>query len=79
MNETDQTERLNAANDVRQSRKEEATRALLAFFGENPGAAYAAAGESVGRSKSWVASTVRELEAVGKVRKNGNGVEVVGL
>ncbi len=68
---------LTAANSARRSGKEQALTALLTFYSANPGASYRLAAEAVNRSKPWVVAAVAELEAAGKVRRNGRGVEVV--
>ena len=68
---------LDAANRVRRSGKEQALTDLLTFYADNPGASYRVAGEAVDRSKSWVVGAVAELEAAGRIRRNGSGIEVL--
>jgi hypothetical protein len=58
-------------------RKEQALTDLVTFWQANPGASYSTAAGAVGRSKSWVVGAVGELEAAGRVKRNGNGVEVL--
>jgi hypothetical protein len=57
--------------------KEQALSDLVTFWQANPGASYSVAGSAVNRSKAWVVGAARELEAAGRIKRNGNGVEVV--
>lgn len=68
---------LTIANQTRKASKEEAMTDLVEFFERNPGASYSVAGQAVDRSKSWVVNAVKDLEAAGRMRRNGNGVEVL--
>jgi len=68
---------LDAANAARRVRREEAIDGLLDAYRDNPHLSYAAAGRLVGRSKSWTAQALADLERGGRVRRNGNGVEVL--
>jgi len=58
-------------------RKEQALTDLVTFWQANPGASYRVAGTAVNRSKAWVVGAVNELEAAGRIKRNGNGVEVL--
>lgn len=49
---------------------------LLAFYAEHPAASQREAAEAVGRSKSWVNSTLRRLDAEGRISKS-NGAVIV--
>jgi hypothetical protein len=67
-----QTFGLNTANDVRSDDKEDAMKALLAFYQGKPGGSYSEAASVIGRSKGTIAGYVRELEERGCiVRANG--------
>lgn len=70
-------ENLDAANRTREAEKEAAIERLLDAYRADPSLSFADAGRSAGRSKSWAAATVRELERVGTIRKNGHGVEIM--
>ncbi|MBU0490449.1 MAG: hypothetical protein KKA73_21520 [Chloroflexi bacterium] len=50
---------------------------LWTFYRDHPGAAIAEAGRAVGVSRQTVYTYLDELESAGRVRKNGNGWEVV--
>ena len=50
---------------------------LLTFYRDNPGAAIVDAGRAVGVSRQTVYTYLGELESAGRVRKDGNGWEVV--
>ncbi|MBN2003096.1 MAG: hypothetical protein JXA21_07035 [Anaerolineae bacterium] len=76
--ETDTLANLNAANRSRQHAKQATLNALLNVYQNEPHLSYAEAGRKVGRSKSWVAGALAELEAQGAIKRNGNGVEIVG-
>jgi len=65
------------ANRVRRLNKQQALDALVIFLTDNPDASYRQAGEAVGRSKSWALGAVRELESDGRLRRNGDGIEVL--
>lgn len=54
-------------------------RAMLALidFWSNGGGSYRDAASSVGMSLGWVHDKTRELEAQGRIRRNGKGVEVL--
>jgi len=64
------------ANATRKALSEQATSTLLAFYGANPGATQAQAAQEVARSRQWVSATLAQLERAGRVRRNGDGVEV---
>lgn len=51
--------------------------ALLVVYQNNPDLSYAEAGRQVGRSKSWVAGALVELESTGRIHRNGDGVKIV--
>ena len=69
--------KLDDANTVRAANKEQAVNALLDFYTENPQASLTVAGEAIGRSKSTVSTYLDELEIAGRIRRNGQGVEVL--
>lgn len=68
---------LDAANRSRAAQKAAVTDALLNVYLNDPRLSYAEAGRAVGRSKSWVAAALGELETAGRVKRNGNGVEIL--
>lgn len=65
---------LAVANQARRTSRERALNALVDFFERNPNSSYSEAGRSVGRSKSWVSSAVKELQSAGRIRRNGSRV-----
>jgi hypothetical protein len=67
---------LTHANRVRQYSREQALNGLLTFLAERPNASYSEMGAAVNRSKSWAVGAVKELEAEGRLRRNGGGFEV---
>lgn len=75
--EASHTSNLDGVNGSRQQDKVAALDALLDFLAEQPDASLAAAGQAIGRSKSTVGNYVSELEAAGRLKKNGNGWEGV--
>jgi hypothetical protein len=64
-------------NAARLAKKMQAMDALLAYLSTHPSASFAEAGQAIGRSKTAVGNYVDELTATGKIRRNGNGWEVV--
>lgn len=68
---------LEQANETRKARAEMAVGALLAFYAGNPLASHQDASVHVGRSRQWVGAALADLEQAGRVKRNGNGVEVV--
>jgi hypothetical protein len=68
---------LNRANTARKISRQEALDALVEVFERDPGTPYSQAGRAVGRSKSWVAGAVADLEQAGRLRRNGDGIEVL--
>ena len=68
---------LDAANTVRANGKNQALAALLDFYGQHPQATLNEAGEAIGRSKSTVSNYLEELETAGRIRRDGQGVEVL--
>ena len=68
---------LDAANTVRANGKAQALTALLAFYGQHPQASLNEAGEAIGRSKSTVSNYLEALETAGRIRRDGQGVEVL--
>jgi hypothetical protein len=68
---------LDAANRSRQDAKQVALNDLLNVYQDDPNLSYSAAGRRVGRSKSWVAGALGELEKAGRVHRNGGGVEIL--
>ncbi len=70
---------LELANVARLGAKSVALDALLAYLSNNPTASLAEAGVAIGRSKSTVGNYVEELVAAGRLRKNGDGWEIVHL
>jgi hypothetical protein len=51
---------------------------LVQVFSQDPGLPITEAAEQVGRSRTTVYSYLEELEAEGRVRRNGEGVKVIG-
>jgi DNA-binding IclR family transcriptional regulator len=51
--------------------------ALLTFLASNPGAGPTEAGRAIGVSRQTVYTYANELEAAGRLRKNGSGWEAV--
>jgi len=68
---------LNDANRTRTEQKEAAIVQLLDAYANDPNLSFSEAGRVCGRSKSWAAGALAELEAAGKVRRNGHGVEIL--
>jgi len=68
---------LDGVNERRRIEKADALDALLEYLAKQPDANLAEAGRAIGRSKSTVGNYVSELETAGRLRKNGNGWEVV--
>jgi len=68
---------LTLARATRKALAEQAVSALLAFYADNPGATQAQAGAAVGRSRQWVSAQLARLEEAGRIRRDGNGVEVL--
>ena len=64
-------------NAARLAKKMQAMDALLAYLSTHPYASLAEAGKAIGRSKTAVGNYVDELTTSGKLRRNGNGWEVV--
>jgi hypothetical protein len=75
--ETVNTTSLNRANAARKVSRQEALDALVAVFEQDPKTSYSQAGRAVGRSKSWVAGAVVDLEQAGRLRRNGDGIEIL--
>jgi len=69
---------LAGANRARASNKDQALRALLAFYRSNPNATLKEAGAAIGRSKSTVSNYLDELETTGRIHRNGQGIKVIG-
>ena len=69
---------LNTRQSGKKSGRETALKDLIAFYSQNPNASYSAAGRAVNRSKAWISEAVVELERRGELRRNGNGIEVMG-
>jgi hypothetical protein len=69
--------RLNSNNPARKTNRDEALNDLVAFYAQNPGASYSIAGQAVNRSKAWVSDAVAKLEQVGRLRRNGHGIEII--
>jgi hypothetical protein len=68
---------LNSANAARALGKVAALNALVAYLADHPGASLAKAGRAIGRSKTTVAGYLDELEAAGRISRNGNRVKVL--
>ena len=68
---------LDAANTVRAKGKAQALVALLDFYAQHPQASLNEAGEAIGRSKSTVSNYLEALETAGRIRRDGQGVEVL--
>jgi hypothetical protein len=71
------TTSLDTANLARKVSRQEALDALVAVFEQDPKTSYSRAGRAVGRSKSWVAGAVVDLEQAGRLRRNGDGIDVL--
>jgi len=68
---------LNRANAVRKVNREQALNGLIEHFERNPNASYSEVGQSVGRSKSWVAGAVADLEDAGRILRDNGKVKVL--
>ena len=68
---------LDRANAARAVGKVTALNALVAYLADHPGASLAQAGKAIGRSKTTVAGYLDELEAAGRISRNGNSVRVL--
>jgi hypothetical protein len=68
---------LDRANAARKVSRQEALDALVGVFERDPNTSYSQAGRAVGRSKSWVAGAVVDLEQAGRLRRNGDGIEIL--
>lgn len=68
---------LDAANEARLASKEAKLDALLDFLTNNPFASYADIGRQIGLSKSSGENYARSLMDAGKLRRNGEGWEVI--
>jgi len=69
---------LQQARASRKAQAEQAISALLAFYASNPQATQAQASAAVERSRQWVGATLAQLEAKGRISRNGEGVMIVG-
>jgi hypothetical protein len=69
---------LDDANAKRQADKTGALNTLVSYLGANPDATLTAAGEHIGRSRQTVSNYLDELEAAGRISRNGGGVKVTG-
>jgi hypothetical protein len=69
--------KMDGLNAVRLANKAAAMDALLAYLADHPRASLAEAGQVIGRSKTTVGNYVNELNTAGRLRRNGNGWEVV--
>jgi len=67
---------LDALQTARMSKRNARLDALLTFYSVNPGAGPSDAARAVGVSRQTIYAYNSELEAAGKVRKNGQGWEV---
>jgi len=68
---------LDDANNVRVDDKRRAVEALVAYVADNPDTSLAQAGRAIGRSKTTVSEYLTELEADGRISRNGSGVRVL--
>ena len=68
---------LNSANAARAVGKVAALNALVAYLADHPSASLAKVGRAIGRSKTTVAGYLDELEAAGRISRNGNSVKVL--
>lgn len=50
--------------------------ALLEFYADNPRATQAEAAGTVGRSRQWVGQRLAEMESAGRIKRNGDGIEI---
>ncbi len=66
------------ARASRRERHEEAMERFLAYVAEHPMASYVQIGAAIGRKKSTVSDYVRRLEEAGRIKRNGQGIEVLG-
>jgi hypothetical protein len=67
---------LDALQAARLSKRDARLDALLTFLASNPSAGPTEAGAAIGVSRQTVYTYAGELEAAGRLRKNGNGWEV---
>ena len=68
---------LDRANAARAVGKVAALNALVGYLADHPSASLAHAGKAIGRSKTTVAGYLDELEAAGRIRRNGDSVRVL--
>ena len=68
---------LDTLQAARQAKKQERLDALVAFYAANPMAPTTEAAHHIGVSRQTVYTYVSELEAAGRVSKNGDGVVVL--
>ena len=71
----EQARRAKAEKDTLQ--KGEALTLLLRYVNDNPDASFSDIGQVIDRSKTTVSNYVRELEANGRLQRNGEGWEVL--
>jgi hypothetical protein len=65
------------ANAARAGAKVAALNALVAYLADHPSASLAQAGKAIGRSKTTVAGYLDDLEAAGRISRNGDSVKVL--
>lgn len=68
---------LAVARDTRKRQAEDAEALLVAFYQAQPLAKQTEAAEAVNRSRQWVSATLSRLEADGRIKRNGHGVELL--
>lgn len=69
---------LDKANQTRKQAKREAIDRMLSIYSVNPHASLREVGERIDRSAETVRGYLTELEEVGRIHRNGNGVEILG-
>ncbi len=69
---------LNALQAGRLSKRDARMDALVQFYVSNPDAGPTEAGDAIGVSRQTVYNYLNKLEDDGRVRRNGDGVEVIG-
>lgn len=65
------------ALERRRLSKDQALERLLDFLADHPDASLSEAGRHIGRSKTTVSNYLNELEESGRIRRNGQGIEVL--
>jgi hypothetical protein len=68
---------LDTLQAARLSKRDARLNALLTFYASNPDAGPTEAGNAIGVTRQTVYAYLSDLESTGRIRRNGNGVEVL--